>query len=190
MKEVTFIFVNRQTTLMHRLFGIIINAFEHSTNDAMSHVAIQFDDLKGYGECILEATHIGVTTAEYTKYDNDKKQCRITIGLTDEQYAVLEAKALEIIDRKYKYSYKACIIGGIANSVSRTLGKFLARILKADTDSGMNCSETAMELIREPFKEFCDSWADSEITPYDIYINLMINAVYGFIKITKATRYS
>lgn len=190
MKEVTFIFVNRKTTLKHKILGWIIDAFEHG-NDFASHVAIQFDYLKGYGPTILEALVPGVILSPHDKYDTDADQCRITISLTDDQYDAMEQKAIEIAEHKYIYSKKACIIGGIADSVSRRLARFLAKITNADNDDQLNCSETATELIRvkEVYPDFIKDCANSQITPYYLYIQMVIDAIYGNLVITKITKY-
>lgn len=188
MQEITFIYVNNQTTLVHKAIGYIINAFEHGT-DFASHVAIQFPYLKGYGPIILEAIGKGVILSDYQKYDNDKLQCRITLSLTDEQYAVVEKKAIEIAEHKYVYSYKACIIGGIANSFSRKFARLIAKLLKADKDEQLNCSETATNLSREVYPDFCKDWAMSQITPYDHYIQTVIDSIENKFVITKVTKY-
>jgi len=188
LKDVTFIFVNTKKTIFHRVVGWLINAFEHGSEFA-SHAAIQFDYLKGYGPVILEATGKGVLLTDYTKYDDDAAQCKITISLTDEQYTILEQKAIQIAEHKYTYSYKACIIGGIANSFSRQFAKLLAKILKADTDDQLNCSETGTELIRSVYTDFVTEWADAQITPYDLYIQMIIYSVYGELTISQITRY-
>ena len=189
MRYVTFIFVNTQKSLFNRCMGRLINAFQHSRVDFAPHVAIQFDYLKGYGPKILEDLPEGVVLSEYSKYRNDEKQCKITISLSEEEYDVLEQKAIEIAEHKYCYSFKAGIIGGIANSINRNFAKWLAGIMGSDTDDELNCSETATILIRMVRPQFIPNLANSEITPYDIYIELIVGFVNGDFNIIKITKY-
>jgi hypothetical protein len=184
MKEVTFIFVNTKRTLYHRILGWIINAFEHG-DDFASHVAIEFEYLKGYGPIILEATGKGVNLVPSDKYDLDESQCRITLKMTNNQYLIMEQKAIEIAEHKYTYSYLSCLIGGIANSFSRKLATYLAKKLNLDTDEQLNCSEAGTKLVRSVYPDFCKDWAGSQITPYDLYIQLIVNSVRKNLTISK-----
>ena len=167
MQTVTFIFVNKEKTLFDKWLGWLITSFEHGEEFA-SHVAIQFDYLKGYGPCILEALSSGVVLSPVDKYDTIPKQCRITLNLTDKEYIALENRAIEIAEHKYSYSYKSVIIGGIADSFSRRLAKLLSVIFSAGKDNEMDCSETGTELVREVYNDIIsdEKELEAQITPF------------------------
>ena len=188
MKSVTYIFVNKEKTLFDKWLGWLITAFEHG-DDFASHVAIQFDYLNGYGPCIIEAIGRGVVISDYKKYVEVPKQCRIDIDLTDEEYAVLEAKVVEIVEHKYSYSFKSNLIGGIADSVSRRLAKVLAVLFRADKDNEMNCSETGTIILESVYPNIVTNEEASEVTPFHLYIKMAIAGLEGKIHISKITMF-
>lgn len=184
MQTITYIFVNREKTIFDKLLGWLINAFEHGENFA-SHVAIQFEDLNGYGPCILEALSSGVVIAPYNKYDDTPKQYKLALELTDEEYSKFEDKAVEIILHKYRYSYKSVIIGGISDSLSRRLARVLAIIFKATKDDEMDCSENGTVLIQTiyPSINTDDDETDAQITPFRLFFKMLLANLSGNLKI-------
>ena len=190
MQTVTFIFVNKEKTLFDKWLGWLITAFEHGEEFA-SHVAIQFDYLRGYGPCILEALSSGVVLSQFDKYDGIPKQCRITLNLTDEEYAALEAKAVEIAEHKYSYSYKSVIIGGIADSFSRRFAKLLSVLFNATKDNEMDCSETGTELVKQVYSAIVDEEKElgAQITPFRLYFKMAIAGLESKLCISKITMY-
>ena len=188
MNNVTFIFVNAGRTYTDRMVAWLINAFEHGETFA-EHVAIQFDYLKGYGPCILEAIASGVVLSPYEKYDDVKKIYKITLDLTEEQYTALENKAVEIAEHKYSYGYKSCLIGGIADSFSRRLARLLAKITNAANDNQMDCSETGLNLLKAAFPDFLSEDDTAQVTPFRLYMRLIIDIAEGDIKASKIQIY-
>lgn len=187
MKEITIFFVSKENDKYDTDLHWLIQAFEHGDNFA-SHVAVGFSYLKGYGPIILEALGKGVILSDIHKYDDTPKQCRFTIELTDDQYAAVEKKAIEIAEMKMTYSFKSVILGGIADSCSRRLANFLAKLVGADKDKEMDCSEVGSTLIKAAFGDTCFAGAGSslsQITPWRLYVLLLQDNLMGNIHFTQ-----
>lgn len=188
MKSIDIIFVSKKETEVDDSVHWLIQAFEHGDEFA-SHVAIRFTYLKGYGPVILEALGEGVVLSPYGKYNNTPSQCRFTIELTDEQYERVQSKAIEIAEKKMVYSFKSVVLGGIADSISRRLSRFLSKLLGSDTDNQMDCSEVGSVLIKEAFGDktlIGKNTSLSQITPWRLYILLLQDNIMGNINITEA----
>lgn len=191
MKELTIIFVSKEEKQFDSDLHWLIQAFEHGDEFA-SHVAVSFDYLTGYGPVILEALGEGVVLSDIAKYDHTPKQCRLSIELTDEQYDAVKKKAVEIAELKMAYSFKSVLLGGIADTCSRRLANFLAKILRADVDKQMDCSEVGSTLVKAAFGDKTLVGASSslsQITPWKLYVMLLQDNIMGNIHITNAQFY-
>lgn len=188
MQRIDFIFVNTERNLEQKIVGAIITGAEHG-EDFTSHVAIRFPQLEEYGPKIVEALANGVVLSDYDKYTIDHKIGYITIEVEDDEYDAMVKCAIDIIKHKYSYGWKSVILGFVADNISRRLARLLAKLLRADTDDNMDCSETGTKILRVKIKDFCKNESGATITPEFFFKRLMMAGYEKKINIV-ATQFS
>lgn len=182
MKRIDFIFVNTERNIQQKIVGAVITNAEHG-EEFNSHVAIRFPEFGSYGPKIVEALNEGFVMSEYDKYKIDPKIAYITIEVSDEEYYKMMNLAIMYVEQKYRYGWFSCVLGFVADNMSRRLAKFLSKITNSDTDKNIDCSEAATNIIRTKVKDFCGDLSAAAITPEYFFDHMLIAGYQKRIRI-------
>lgn len=181
MKTVDFILVNKKKTLRDKLISFIILLFTRG-EEFCAHVAISFPYIDGYGPKILEATGGKVGFSSADKYEDIDNKTVLTLSVTDEQYDLMQKRAIEIAEHCYTYGYRECIVGGIRDVFGKKAGKLADKLLIKD-DTTMDCSEIGTEIMRAPFSFFMSDEDPDAITPEHFFKHMLIENAKDTISI-------